>query len=46
MRVFCVWAGTKADGFMACGEIDIKPGNKGVDEVVATAVEYEGGGEG
>jgi hypothetical protein len=46
MRVFCVRAGTKADGFMTRGEIDIEPSNKGVDEIVATAVEYERGGEG
>jgi hypothetical protein len=26
-------------------EIDIEPGDKGMDEVVATAVKHEGGGE-
>jgi hypothetical protein len=46
MRVFRVWARTKADGLMTRGEIDIEPCNKGVDEVVATAVEHEGRGEG
>jgi hypothetical protein len=46
MRVFRVWACTKADGFMTRGEIDIEPSDKGVDEIVATAVEHEGGGKG
>jgi hypothetical protein len=27
-------------------EIDIEPSDQGVDEVVTTAVEHEGGGEG
>lgn len=31
---------------MAGGEIDIEPCDEGVDEVVAAAVEDEGGGEG
>jgi hypothetical protein len=46
MRVFRVRAGTKADGFMTHREIDIEPSDKGVDEIIATAVEHEGGGEG
>jgi hypothetical protein len=31
---------------MTRGEIDIEPGDKGVDEIVTSAVEHEGGGEG
>lgn len=46
MRVFCVRAGGEADGFVAGGEIDVEPSDERVDEVVAAAVEREGGGEG
>jgi hypothetical protein len=35
-------AGGEPDGFVAGGEVDIKPSDKGVYEVVAAAVEREG----
>lgn len=31
---------------MTRSEINIEPSDKGVDEIVATAVQHEGGGEG
>lgn len=46
MCVFCVWAGRETDGLVAGGEVDVKPCNKCVDKVIASAVENEGGGEG
>jgi hypothetical protein len=45
MCVFRVRSRTKVDGFMTRREIDIEPGNKGVNEVVAPAVKPEGGSE-
>jgi hypothetical protein len=45
MCVFRVRSRTKVDGFMTRREIDIEPGDKGVNEVVATAVKPEGGSE-
>ena len=46
VRVLGVRAGGEADRFMARGEIDVEPSDQGVHEVVAAAVEREGGGEG
>ena len=46
MCVFRVRAGREADGLMTSGEIDVEPSDKGVDEIIAAAVEHEGGGEG
>ena len=36
-------AGRESDGLVACGEVDIKPGNQSVDEVVALSRKGEGG---
>lgn len=44
--VFGVGAGRKADGLVARGEVDIKPGHEGVDEVVALDGEFKGRGKG
>lgn len=46
MRVLCVWAGGEADGLVAGGEIDVEPCDQSVYEIIAAAVEDEGGGEG
>lgn len=44
--VLGVGAGREADGLVGGGEVDVEPGNKGVDEVIAAGRELEGGGEG
>lgn len=46
MRVFGVRARAEADRLVAGREVDVEPGDQGVDEVGAAAVEGEGGGEG
>ena len=45
MGVFRVRAGGETDRLVAGGEVDIEPGDQGVDEVVAADVEGEWGGE-
>lgn len=45
MCVFCVWASGESDRLVACGEVNVKPSNQSVDEVIATAVESEWVGE-
>ena len=40
--VLCVWTGREADGFVARGKVDIEPGNKSVNEIIAADVECEG----
>lgn len=44
--VLGVRAGGEADGLVAGGEVDVEPGNEGVDEVIALSGEGEGGVEG
>lgn len=46
VSVLGVWAGREADWLVAGGEIDVEPGDDGVDEVVAAGVEEEWGSEG
>lgn len=46
MRVLGVRARAEPYGLVAGGELDIEPGDEGVDEVVAAAREGEVGGEG
>ena len=43
MGVFRVRAGGETDRLVAGGEVDIEPGDKGVYEVIAAAVECERG---
>jgi hypothetical protein len=40
--VLGMWAGGEADGLVAGGEVDIKPRDQGVDEVIAGNRELEG----
>jgi hypothetical protein len=44
--VLGVWASGEADRLVAGGEINVKPGNEGMYEVIATAVKNERRGEG
>lgn len=44
--VLCVRAGGEADRLVAGREVDVEPGDEGVDEVVALDGQLEGGGEG
>lgn len=44
--VLGVWAGREADWLVASGEVNIEPGDDGVDKVVAASIEKEWGGEG
>lgn len=37
--VLCVWAGGELDGLVAGGELNVEPGNDGVDEVAAADFE-------
>ena len=46
VSVLGVWAGREADWLVAGGEIDVEPGDDGVDKVVAAGVEEEWGSEG
>lgn len=46
VSVFCVRASGEADGFVAGCEVDVKPGDEGVDEIVAADIEGEGECEG
>ena len=46
MGVFRVRAGGETDRLVAGGEVDIEPGDKGVYEVIAAAVECEWGSKG
>lgn len=43
--VFGVRACGEADGFMACCEVDVEPGDEGMYEVVSSNIESEGRGE-
>ena len=40
--VLGVGAGGEPDGLVAFGELDVEPGDEGVDEIVAAAAEFEG----
>lgn len=44
--VFSVWAGGKANGFVACGEVNVEPGDKSMHEIVTADIEGEGDVEG
>ena len=44
--VFCVWASRESDWLVAGGEVDVKPSDECMNEIVATAVKKKGGGEG
>lgn len=41
-----MWPGGEADGLVAGGEVDVEPGNEGVDVVVSPRDEVEGAAEG
>lgn len=45
VSVLGVRAGGEADGLVAGGEVDVEPGNEGVDEIIALSGEGEGGVE-
>lgn len=44
--VFGVGTSREANGLVTCGEVNVEPGHKGVDEVVALDGELEGRGKG
>lgn len=46
VSVLGVWASGEADWLVAGSEVDVEPGDDGVDEVVAAGVEEKWGGEG
>jgi hypothetical protein len=45
VRIFGVRACGEADGFMACCEVDVEPGDQGMYEVISSDVKGEGRGE-
>jgi len=45
MSIFGVRTGRETDRLVASGEINVKPCNQGVDEIITTAIERKGGGE-
>lgn len=46
VRVLGMWPGGEADGLVAGGEVDVEPGDEGVDVVVSPRDEVEGAAEG
>jgi hypothetical protein len=46
MRVLGMWSSGELDWLVACGELDVEPGDDGVNEVAAAHIECEGNGEG
>lgn len=44
--IFGMWTCRKADGFVACGKVDIEPGYQSMYEVISADIEGEGRGEG
>lgn len=46
VSVLGVWAGGETDGLVAGGEVNVEPGDQGVDEIVAADVEGEGESKG
>lgn len=41
MCISCMWASCKFYGLVACSEVDIKPGNEGMNEVAPAAIQDE-----
>ena len=45
VRVFSMRACGEADGFMACCEVDVEPGDQGMYEIISTDIKGERRGE-
>lgn len=41
MSVFGVWAGGETDGFVTCSELNVEPGDEGMDKIIALSAEAE-----